>query len=220
MNFLLLQINDSLFPIGSYTHSFGLESYVAQQILQNQQDAKAYLHSYLHTQILYTDLLSIKLSFEAEDIGSILHYESLLYASMAATPSRKGMQKIGTRFIKTIQSLPLKPHALFESYLHQSLYFMYPIGYATFCKAYIGDFESALKHYMYAQIANALTNCVKLIPLAQSEGQAILYALCAEFDEVYAKLQTLTQEDFCCAWAYNEIKAMQHEYLYSKLYMS
>ena len=29
--FLILQINDSLFPIGSYSHSYGLETYIQKE---------------------------------------------------------------------------------------------------------------------------------------------------------------------------------------------
>ena len=58
LNFLLLQINDTLFPIGSYTHSFGLESYVQLGKIKNKYDARDYLKAYLHTQMLYTDLLN------------------------------------------------------------------------------------------------------------------------------------------------------------------
>ncbi len=31
--FLILQVNDAVFPIGSYTHSFGLETYIQQKRL-------------------------------------------------------------------------------------------------------------------------------------------------------------------------------------------
>ena len=39
MDFLLLQINDSAFPIGSYTQSFGLETYVQKGLITNKDES-------------------------------------------------------------------------------------------------------------------------------------------------------------------------------------
>ncbi len=36
----LLQINDSMFPIGSFTHSYGLETYVDKGLVNNNETAK------------------------------------------------------------------------------------------------------------------------------------------------------------------------------------
>ena len=39
-HFLLLQINDSLFPIGGYSHSYGLETYIQKGIVQDLETAE------------------------------------------------------------------------------------------------------------------------------------------------------------------------------------
>ena len=37
--FLLLQINDAMFPIGAYSHSYGLETYIQNGIVHDSQTA-------------------------------------------------------------------------------------------------------------------------------------------------------------------------------------
>ena len=41
--FMLFQINDSLFPIGAYSHSYGLENIYKRSWLQNVDTAFEYL---------------------------------------------------------------------------------------------------------------------------------------------------------------------------------
>ena len=45
--FLLLQVNDSLFPIGGYSHSYGLETYI-----QKGKTADAYIRRRLRYNFL------------------------------------------------------------------------------------------------------------------------------------------------------------------------
>ena len=35
--FLLLQVNDALFPIGAYSHSYGLETYIQKNLLSDRK---------------------------------------------------------------------------------------------------------------------------------------------------------------------------------------
>lgn len=37
--FLLLQVNDALFPIGGYSHSYGLETYIQKGIVKDADSA-------------------------------------------------------------------------------------------------------------------------------------------------------------------------------------
>ena len=57
-HFLLLQINDSLFPIGGYSHSYGLETYIQKGLVQDAAGAEDYIRRRLRYNFLYTDLLA------------------------------------------------------------------------------------------------------------------------------------------------------------------
>lgn len=220
MNFLLLQINDSAFPIGSYTQSFGLESYVQHNLITNANEAWKYLRALLQSQMLYTDLLSIKLIYESQSLNDILHIEAIMNAAMPARETREGVQKLGARFIKAVQSMELELPPLFRQYASQSCYPAHSSAYALFCKSMDIPYHESMRTYMYAQTANALTNCVKLIPLSQYDGQAILSRLHGEFERIEQVLQDLGMEDFCAASVHNDMQAMLHENLHSRLYMS
>ncbi|MCE3037395.1 urease accessory protein UreF [Helicobacter sp. faydin-H20] len=221
MDFLLLQVNDSLFPIGGYTHSFGLESYIQMGRVKNKEQAFAYLKSNLNTQVLYTDLLMIKLIYKAgENLDRILELEDLANAATPASEMRDGMRKLGMRFLKTIQALPLEEKEFLKQYREKTELPIHASAYGVFCMVNQIDFEKAIKHYLYAQSSGIVTNCVKTIPLSQTDGQIILTRLHQEFDVIYKKLQSLEEGHFCNASVHNDIKAMQHENLYSRLYMS
>ena len=43
--FLLLQINDSLFPIGGYSHSYGLETYIQKGLVNDGSTARLYIEN-------------------------------------------------------------------------------------------------------------------------------------------------------------------------------
>lgn len=217
---MLLQINDTLFPIGSYTHSFGLESYVQLGKIKNKYDARDYLKAYLHTQMLYTDLLAIKLIRKAHCLEEIFEIESIIAAATSAREVLNAIRKLGLRFIKTINAMKLEQKAFFTAYTQASKNPIYVVAYSVFCVAYGLNYQDSLCHYLYAQSSQALTNCVKLIPLAQSDGQEILASLHEEFNILCQKLECLKKQDLCNNAIANEIKAMQHQYLPTRLYMS
>ena len=67
--FMLFQINDSLYPIGAYSHSYGLETYIQKKLVTNEEEAFEYLKCNLKSNFLYSELLAINLAYEYADKG-------------------------------------------------------------------------------------------------------------------------------------------------------
>ena len=120
-HFLLLQINDSLFPIGGYSHSYGLETYIQKGIVQDLETAEEYIRKRLSYNFLYTDLLAARLAYEAaerRDLPALDELEDLLEASRIPQELREASQKLGSRFMKTLAYMGAgRETAFFDSYL-------------------------------------------------------------------------------------------------------
>ena len=62
--FILLQVNDALFPIGGYSHSYGLETYIQKNIVNSGETALAFMKSSIKNSFLYSELLPARLAYE------------------------------------------------------------------------------------------------------------------------------------------------------------
>ena len=62
--FFLLQVNDALFPIGGYSHSQGLETYIQQGRVHDEKTAAEYISKKLKLNLACTDLLGVRLAYE------------------------------------------------------------------------------------------------------------------------------------------------------------
>ena len=369
--FELLQLNDATFPIGSYTFSWGLETFVQQGIIHDSKSAEAFISSELSGSFLYSDLLAVRLAWEASGVGSAgaahcassvgsvgemhcassvgcvgeLHCASgvgsagemhcasgvgnvgeahcasgvgsageahcassvgnageMYYASsvgnagemhcasgvgnageahcangvgkaneahsanctgnvpepnnaslVRTVPSwqklqaldeiygasrgpfelREGSRKLATRFEKTTDAfceIPLLANGTHgenstgrtsemhgaKTAAYQAVYF--PVAYGAHCAERGIPLEECLAAFTYSQVSARVTTCVKLVPLSQSEGQRILYSLMKNFSDIVAKCFTLSENDLCRSSPGLDLRAMQHEYLYSRLY--
>ena len=50
--YLLMQVNDSVFPIGGYTQSYGLETYILKDLVRDEEKAYEYISTNLKTTYL------------------------------------------------------------------------------------------------------------------------------------------------------------------------
>lgn len=223
-DFLLLQINDALFPIGGYSHSFGLETYIQKNIVNDGEKAKEYILSKIYNSIKYTELLGIRLAYdegEKNDLNGLLKIDEILTASKTPSEIRSASLKMGSRFVKTIKNC----HSyfvtdIFEKYISSAHNIHHTTAYAVVCSAAKIPLVKALEGFMFAQCSAMVTNCVKAIPLSQSEGQKILSELFQIMGEVINEVLEADKEDFCASCPAFDIRCMEHQELYSRIYMS
>ena len=125
---------------------------------------------------------------------------------------REASRKLGSRFVKTLQHMEISwKQDIFQKYqeLRRGKVTSHPCAYGVFCCAAGIPLASAM-----------VTNCVKTIPLSQSEGQKILLSLHQVLEEVLFLVTTAGEEMFCASTPGFDLRAIQHEGLYSRLYMS
>ena len=211
--FFLLQVNDALFPIGGYSHSQGLETYIQQGSVCDEKTAAEYIHKKLRFALAYTDLLAVRLAWELadqNDADGLDELEEILGAS------RIPFEKLHA------ETMPMKNREIFEAYLdaRKGKAVSHCIVYGVFCAALGIEEEETLYHYLYAQTSAMVTNCVKTIPLSQSAGQQLLSGCYPEFAEILEEIRTYSEDDLCLSAPGFDIRGIQHEKLYSRLYMS
>ena len=224
--FLLLQINDSTFPIGAYSHSYGLETYIQKELVDSPESAYEYIKNKIAYSLSSTELLSARIAYELALEGKtekLKELEEILRASRVPKEIREAGDKLGSRFIKTVSSFDLDyENPVFAEFIKQRKNepVFYPVAYGVFCASVGIGIREALENYLYAQTSSMVTNSVKSIPLSQTDGQKILIRLIGEFDSVIDEVIKLSEEDLCRTTPGFDLRSMEHEKLYSRIYMS
>ncbi len=173
-------------------------------------------------------MLSSSFAFDyayREDYASLVQLESVVRAIKTPREIREASEKLGARFIKTLNRMEVKVNnKIFESYIKETSIEQVPnnhcVAYGVICAAAKIDKDMAMRNYLYSSTSAIITNLVKTVPLSQLVGQKILYSLYPLFGRIIEKLYMLKEYDIGQSMPGYEIRSMQHETLYSRLYMS
>lgn len=222
----LLQINDSMFPIGTYTHSYGLESYVSQGLVHDVPTSMAYAETMIRDSVFYNDGAFInqtwKMLVEKQHASQFKKQDEFITALKAPREIRDASRKLAIRFLKLTQEL--KPDTKCKNYLTKiqkgDLHGHYSVAFAMYAYACGLDRTDTLYAFYYNTLNGIVTNCAKLVPISQTAGQKILFKLQALISELVDKQADLDDDlvGLCCIG--QEIRCMQHEKQYSRLYIS
>lgn len=222
----LLQINDSMFPIGGFTQSYGLESYVSQGFVRDTETSFTYAENMLRHNVFYNDaafLMSTwKMLDEKKHASHFKKQDELISALKAPMEIRMASRKLAIRFLKVTQDL--KPVTRCSNYLKKiqdgRLHGHYPVAFAMYAHAHRILKKDVLSAFYYNTLAGIVTNCAKLVPISQNDGQKILFQLQPTINELVEKQDMLDDSLMGLCFIGQEIRCMQHEKQYSRLYIS
>lgn len=221
----ILQLCDSSFPVGSFNHSFGMETYLRNDIIHNKESLGRWLEVYLRYQFAYSDGLAMRMTYEAIDSGrldELWKIDRRITVQGSSKESRDGSKMIGQRMIKTyleLHDVPLLRE--YEKKVKDKSAFGHPaIVTGILMRELKIKVEEALVYYMYSSISTQIQNGVRAIPLGQKDGMQLMQDFFPIFEEVAEEVKKLETEDFGVSIPGLEIAQMNHENLGFRLFMS
>ncbi len=221
----LFQLCDSNLPTGAFSHSFGLETYIQENLVIDDKSFYKWLQVYVNEQLIYTDGLSSRLVYEAllnDDMQQIWELDRKLTVQNLPRETREGTQMIGDRMLKLATTLYDMPSLLqYREQIKKKQGYGHPSFVFTMVAFGLGITKpNAILYYLYSNISSLVQNAVRAIPLGQTAGQQIIHDFQSELTTAVEKVLELSEEDFGVVSPGLELSQMKHERVNIRIFMS
>lgn len=214
-----------MLPIGGYSHSYGLETYVQMELVKDVSSATELIENMLTQNIFYNDAAFVHLAYQTAATGNLtelLLLDEECTALKSPREIRQASQKLGIRLLKIFRRLIHSElvTAYEDAIQQQKALGHYSLVFGLYAQALHISITDALTAFYYNAAAGLVTNCVKLIPLGQMDGQDILFHLQPIINQLVLENLVLPRDMVGVCTIGFDIRSMQHERLYTRLYMS
>lgn len=223
----LLQLADSALPIGALSHSFGLESLVASDMLR-VADLPRFLHGYLEEAGMVEAVFCREVHRLVNVPGAKfpmdrwLQLNELLSARKLARESREGSAALGRNFLEAVIALHKSP--VLREALVAATNPPTPVHHSTafgLVSGAIGIAEDrAVAAFLHQSVASLVSACQRLLPLGQTEAARILWNLKPTMIETVTRSGALSTDDVCSFTPLLDCAAMEHPALSTRLFIS
>ena len=237
----LAQLCDSALPTGAFSHSFGLETYICEGVVDGEATFVSWLRALVSTQLTFSEGLGLRLAFEAvvaDDWEAIAHLDELLVAQAVPIQVRRAGVTMGRRML-TIARLALEGTdggRLLSRYAaligtrdtggtgdikgsggcrsHPAIVLAIA-GYALGAPA-----AAVAAAYLQSSVISLTQNAVRAIPLGQDAGQRAIASVRGDVRAAVRRIGDLNEMDLGAAAPGIEISQMRHERQRARMFMS
>jgi len=207
------------YPVGAYTYSHGLEWVVDTGEVRSAGALEAWLDGVLRFGGGFSDAVLFAHAWRAPDAVAVRELAELAVALNPSAERRLEITAQGRAFLSaTRHAWPTPALDAFDGLEPEAL--PYPVVVAVAARGHGIPLAPALGAYLHAFLANLVSAGVRLIPLGQSAGLAIVAGFEAALAELAAAAERapLAGVGGCALAA--DLASIHHETQYSRLFRS
>lgn len=221
----LFQLCDSTFPNGSFSQSFGLETYIQRHMVHDAESFLNWLRVYVNEQLSYSDGLAVKIIYEAlegNEIEKIWEIDRLLKVQNLARESREGTQRMGESMLNIAEVIyDFEYLKTYKRRIKNKESFGHPAVVFAIAGHELGvEKEQIILYYLYSTMIGLVQNAVRAIPLGQTAGQRIIHDFQKDLQKATEKIMNLDEFEFGVVSPGLELSQMQHERVRIRIFSS
>ena len=219
----LLHMCDSLFPIGGFGYSDGLEAATATGLVQTPADLLAWLDVCLDEVVGRMDgpaTLRAWSAFDCQDWQALCDLDAEITAMRPSSAMRRSSRAMGGRLVTTWSALypDRRLRQLLDFARMQWIGPALPIAFGCACASAGVGMRDAGAAFAYTRLASTTSAALRLMRIGQTDAHAQLGKALARVPIAVESMTTRARpESFTPAM---DISAMTQQYLHSRLFRS
>jgi urease accessory protein len=223
----LLHLTDSLFPIGSFAHSDGLEAATQSGAVLDGGDLSQWLDVCLDETIGRLEgpvLAEAWTAFRDGSLERLVVLDEELTALRPSSTARRASRSMGLRLLTGWQALYPDPllDDVFGLAQQGRLGPALPVAFGVACASAGVELDAMALAFAYSRLAAAMSAAMRLMSIGQAEAHGLLARTLARVPAVVqanldARLAGPGPESFAPAI---DLAAMRQQYLHSRMFLS
>jgi len=218
----LLQIASPALPIGAFSYSQGLEAAVEAGIVHDRNSASDWINDLLSYSLAITDapvLLRLIDAWRTQDYAGAVRWNDLFLASRESAEIRAETVQMGFSLARLLTDLDgIEADEL--GHLTGLKEIALPAAFAFAVAAWNLPPAPALSAYLWSWAENQVMAALKTVPLGQTDGQRLLFAIGARLAAIVERAAELGDDDIGAFMPRLAILSSRHETQYSRLFRS
>lgn len=223
--FLLMQVTSAAFPTGSFTQSYGFESWLDERQICTASDAEGRLRLWLRHNLAKGDAVAVTRAFRYTLYGEEKHLVNLNRQVGAVKFTREGREaseKSGRAWLAAFRDIfELAAIMRLDESLsangqrpHQA------VVYGTGCAALGFSEAQAVETYLWTSFSSLAAVVARLLPIGQVELQRMVTAALPLVRECTEIARTTPPSRMSASYSALDVAAMHHEVLSTRLCIS
>ncbi len=218
----LLQLASPALPVGAYSYSQGLESACESKIVRDKESAKIWINDILRFNIATMEAPVLARQFAAwqsQDLKSVAYWNQYFLASRETAELRAETEQMGYSLAKLlVDGKFCEPAQL--ALLNELQPKCFPAVFSFSAVNFAMAIHETLTAYLWSWLENQVIAAVKLVPLGQVAGQAMLFELGQNIPGLAEQALELGDDELCNLTPGLALLSAQHETQYSRLFRS
>tara|TARA_R110002020_G_scaffold2200_15_gene10229 strand:- start:1035 stop:1697 length:663 start_codon:yes stop_codon:yes gene_type:complete len=203
------------FPVGAFAWSAGLEFAIVSRTVHDRQTTQHWVGSVLTHGSLRTDAILLAQAYRAAQDPHDL--QELADLCLALTPARERHDETtitGAAFATAVKAWPNPVLANLPQPCP------YPIAVGAIAAGHAMDLGATLIAFLTATVHSQVSVAVRLVPIGQSDGLAIMAALEPDIAAMALLCQHAARDDIGAVAYAADIAQMSHETLTTRIFRS
>jgi urease accessory protein len=214
-----LRLGSAALPIGAFAYSQGLEQAIAVGAIQDREGASQWVRGLLACSVLSGDvpvLIRLRAAWEAGSSDDVRRWNDWLFATRPTHELREEERQLGSALFRLLSRLGNSTATPFQADPRATLA-------SAFALASVGwglTPSLAALSYAFAWAEAQVGAATRLIPLGQSEAQAVLSQALATIEEGLAATLERSDDEIIHTAPGQAFLSAAHETQYSRLFRS